>query len=231
MSGLLKMFDTSYFKLLTTSTPGAINFDGKFSGTEENAFWAFERLTSIMHIDTWEIQLMFYSNAPTEFSEGIVATPSDKLKGSWKSSVGKYVDKGFGDKEIWIELSLLSDPVDLIATMAHELAHYKLLGEYRMEENDELITDLTAVAFGFGIFMGNSYFNFSQWTGTTHQGWQMQKRGYLPEQVIAYAVAWIALYRNEEISWKRYLNKTMTKYFEQSYKYIINNKAACKIPS
>jgi len=112
--------------------------------------------------------------------------------------------------------------------MAHELAHYKLLGEYRMDENDELLTDLTAVALGFGIFIGNSYFKFGQWTGTSHQGWRMKKRGYLPEQVIAYAMAWLAHYRNEDVSWKSYLNKTVRKYFEQSYKYIGQNRDAIK---
>jgi len=177
-----------------------------------------------MHIDKWEIQLFFYSNKPTSFSEGITATPQEKLEGSWKSSSGQYVDKGLGHKEIWIEMEQLKDPMSLIATMSHELAHYKLLGEYRMEENDELLTDLTAIAFGFGIFMGNLSFKFAQWTGSTHQGWRMRKSGYLPEQVIAYAMAWLAHYRNEDLSWKHYLNKTMRKYFDQSYEYIKRNK-------
>lgn len=223
---LAEMFGPEYFKALITITPEKKHFNTYFKGTEEDAEFILERLISIMHIDSWEIRLMFYSNRPTSFSDGIVATPSEKLHGSWKSSSGKYVDKGLVHKGIWIETSQLNDPIRLTATIAHELAHYKLLGEYRIEENDELLTDLTAIAFGFGIFMGNSYFKFTQWTGSSHQGWKMQKRGYLPEQVIAYAMAYLAHYRNEDISWKHYLNKTMKKYFEQSYNYIEQQRNA-----
>lgn len=220
---LTELFGRENFKSLTTITPDAKYFDHQFLGIEEDAQFILERLVSIMQIDAWEMQLMFFSKVPTRFSEGIAETPSDKLKNTWKSSLGAYVDKGLGHKEIWIELGQLKDTVSLIATMAHELSHYKLLGEERMTESDELLTDLTAIAFGFGIFIGNSYFKFAQWTGSSHQGWQMQKRGYLPEQVIAYAMAWLSHYRNEDIAWKYHLNKTMRKYFDQSYKYIGEN--------
>lgn len=225
---LTTLFEPVYLKSLPTITPERQYFDRDFDGSEKDAEFILERLTALMNIDAWEIELMFYSNSPTKFSEGLTATPQEKLKGSWKSSAGKYINNGLGHKEIWIELEELTDPTSLIATMAHELAHYKLLGEYRMDENNELLTDLTVVALGFGIFTGNSYFKFGQWTGTTHQGWRMKKRGYLPEQVIAYAMAWLAHYRNEDVSWDQYLNKTMKKYFKRSYKYIEKNKEAIK---
>jgi hypothetical protein len=225
---LAELFEPVYFKSLPTITPDKEYFDRQFTGTENDAEYILKRLMSIMHIDGWEIELMFYSNKPTEFNEGIVATPQEKLKGSWGSTAGKYVDKGLGHKEIWIELEQLKDTVSLIATMSHELAHYKLLGEYRMEDNDELLTDLAAIGFGFGIFKGNSYFKFSQWMGSTHQGWRMRKSGYLPEQVIAYAMAWLAHYRNEDLSWRQYLNKTIRKYFDQSHEYIERNKDTIK---
>lgn len=225
---LAELFEPVYFKTLGTITPEKEYFDRHFNGTDEDAEYILGRLIEMMHIDAWEIQLMFYSNQPEDFSEGMGLTPRAGLKGSWSSTTGKYVDKGLGHKEIWIELDLLNDPGALIATMAHELAHYKLLGEYRMEECDEPLTDLTAVAFGFGIFMGNSYFKFSQWSGSRYQGWKMSRAGYIPEQVIAYAMAWLAHYRNEDISWNHYLNKTMQKYFDRSYKYIDQNKDSVK---
>lgn len=220
---LVEMFGQEYFISLPTVTPDKEYFDRDFTGTEADVEFLLQQLTLLMNIDPWEIQLMYYSNKPTQFNGGIVATPQEKLKGGWNSSTGQYVDNGLGSKEIWIETGQLNDPIALIATLAHELAHYKLLAEYGMEENDELLTDLTAIVFGFGIFMGNSYFKFAQWTSARRQGWQMQRRGYLPEQVIAYAMAWLAHYSNEDISWVRYLNKTMKKYFERCYTYIEEN--------
>jgi hypothetical protein len=221
---LTEVIDPIYFKILSTITPDNEELKMHFSGTEEDAHFILEKLTSIMNIDAWEIQLMFYSEKPTRFSEGITATPAEGLKHRWNSPLGKYVDKGFGNKEIWIELEQINDPVGLIATLASELAVLKLTNEYGLEEQDKLLADLTAVVFGLGIFMGNAYFKFAQWHGNTHHGWRMQKRGGLPEMLIAYSMAWLAHYRNEDVSWKRYLNKTMKKYFEKCYTYIEKNK-------
>jgi len=220
---LSEMFGEDYLKSLTTITPDAKYFNRPFTGTEDDAQYIFDRLLSLMNIDGWELRLMFYSTSPIKLSGGITTTPSERLKGSWNGSSGRYVDNGLGHKEIWIEMNELNDLSSLVATIAHELSHYKLLGENRVEENDEHLTDLLAVALGFGIFMGNSYFYFSQWTGSSRQGWKMKKKGYLPEQAIAYAMAWLAYYRDEDLSWKPYLNKTMLKYFEQSYDYIGQN--------
>jgi hypothetical protein len=225
---LAELFEPVYFKSLITITPDKEYFDNDFTGTEDDAMFILERLTSIMHINAWEIELKFFSDSPTEFSDGIIATPQEKLKGSWAAKPGEYVDKGFGHKEIWIELEQLKNTIGLIATMSHQLAHYKLIGEYRMEEKDEHLTDLTAITFGFGIFKGNSYFQFSHWRSGSRSGWDMQRSGYLPEQVIAYAMAWLAHYRNEDLLWKQYLNKTMKKYFDQSYEYIERNKDTIK---
>jgi len=221
---LADMFGHEYLRSLPTITPDKRYFDHKFSGTEADAEFIFKRVAELMDIDTWEIKLMFYSEKPIAYSPGITETPSAKLKDSWTGSAGRYVDKGLGQKEIWLELEALKDALGMIATLSHELAHYKLLGEHRMETNDEHLTDLTSIAFGFGIFRANSYFKFSQWQSHRHHGWQMQKKGYLPEQMIAYAMAWLAHCRNEDISWKHHLNKTVRKYFERSYKYIDENR-------
>jgi hypothetical protein len=218
---LSQMFGEGYLESLTTITPEY--FERRFTGTEEDAQYIFERLLTLMNIDGWELQLMFYSTQPIPLRGGVTTTRSDKLEGDWNGSSGRYVDHGLGHKEIWIELDELHDFNSLVATMAHELSHYKLLGENRIDENDEHLTDLLTVALGFGIFMGNSYFYFSQWSARSRYGWQMRKKGYLPEQVIAYAMAWLAQYRNEDLSWKQYLNKTMLKYFNQSCAYIEQN--------
>ena len=52
----------------------------------------------------------------------------------------------------------LDEPENMVAVLAHEIAHIKLPGESRMEENDERITDLTTIFFGLGIFNANAAF-------------------------------------------------------------------------
>jgi len=221
---LADMFGDEYLRSLPTIIPDKRYFNRQFNGTEADAEFIFKRVAGLMNIDPWEIKLMFYSEQPVAYSPGIVETPSDNLKGNWKGSAGQYIDKGLGQKEIWLKLETLNDTLGVIATLSHELAHYKLLAEHRMETNNEYLTDLTVIAFGFGIFMSNSYFKFSQWQSHSRHGWQMQKKGYLPEQMIAYAMAWLAHCRNEDVSWKHYLNSTVRKYFERSYKYIDENR-------
>ena len=211
------------FRSLKTITPTKDYFDYTFKGTEDDAGYIMNKIMSIMGINGWEIDLLYYSEQPVELSEGLTATPSDNLKGNWKGTAGKYVDRGLGKKEIWIEIGQLKKPQSLIATISHELSHYKLLGENRIGENDEHLTDLTAIAFGFGIFIANSMFDFSQWTGSFQQGWQMNNQGYLPEQMVAYAMAWLVAYRGESIQMEKYLNKSSYKYYRKSIKYLDKN--------
>jgi hypothetical protein len=76
--------------------------------------------------------------------------------------------------------------------MAHELCHY-LLATVKEEppcgwEEHEPLTDLAAVHEGFGIFLANSAFGFSQWTNTQSQGWEFSSRGYLNEAELGFAL-------------------------------------------
>lgn len=221
---LAELFTPEVFRSLVTITPDKQYFNYNFTGLEKDVDFIFQTVAGIMNIKPWEIQLMFFSDKPTKFSAGITATPSDGLHDRWKSKESEFIDNGFGNKEIWIDMSQINDPIGLIATISTELAKYKLKDEYAITEDIAIIADLTSIVFGFGIFKGNSYFKFAQWTGASHQGWQMKKRGGLPEPVIAYVMAWLAYYRDEDVSWKQYLNRTMKKYFEKSYSWIEQNK-------
>jgi hypothetical protein len=206
---LSEVFGKDYFKSLPTITPDKTFFEHDFDGTETDAEFIIERLMSMMQIDSSEIRLKFFSNPPSIYSGGLVTINSPKSN-SLVNTAGLYVNNRTGPKEIWIETSLFQDTIALISILAHELAHYKLLGERRrLIKNDEYLTDLTVIGLGFGIFIGNAQL-------------------YLQEPVIAYALAWLAHYRDEDISWKHHLNKAMKKYFERSYEYIAQNKDTVK---
>ena len=157
-----------------------------------------------------------------ELTEGIVTTQSEKGPGFQnKNKLGTYSEKGQNKYSLEIELELLKDPTDLIATIAHELSHLTLLGEGRLEVNDEEVTDLNTIALGFGIFTANSIFRFAQFQGTSHQGWQTQKRGYIPEQVAAYCLALLTNYqKKDDGNWTQFLNKSVKKMYDKNLKYL-----------
>ena len=94
---LSELFTPEVFRSLATVTPDKQYFDRDFAGTEDDADFILKTVASIMNIKPWEIQLMFFSNKPTEFSEGIRSeyTSQEKLKGSWTSKKSELVDKGF----------------------------------------------------------------------------------------------------------------------------------------
>ncbi len=71
--------------------------------------------------------------------------------GTYKRAGGKYV--------VRLNTDQIYEPWHLILTMAHELAHARLLREGRMRRfgyDAELLTDLTAFFLAFAFFLANS---------------------------------------------------------------------------
>ncbi len=104
------------------------------------------------------------------------------------------------------------------------MSHFILLGENRIEENDEYLTDLTAITYGFGIFLGNSKFKHSKFHNSNFSSWEISSQGYLPEQIIAYAMAWLSKHRNENTDYSKYLEKDIERFFSHSYEYLQTEK-------
>ena len=212
-------FGQEHFMEVQTVTPTKDFYERTFDGTEKDAEFILERTMELMNIQNVDIKLEFFSNSPIEMADGTILTTPADLNGSWKSASGTYEQTENGTI-ISIETGQLKNPISLIATISHELAHQILLGENRIEENDEFLTDFTAIVYGFGIFIGNSRFQFS----SQGFGWQSSSQGYLPEQIIAYAMAWLSKQRNEKTEYSKYLNKSMKKYFDQSFEWLTENE-------
>jgi hypothetical protein len=83
------------------------------------------------------------------------------------------------------------DQAGLVATFAHELAHYLLATEADPGpggwELHELHTDVAAVYLGFGIFLANSARTFEAFHGSTRSGWSSRLQGYLSESALVTA--------------------------------------------
>ena len=219
---LREILGYEHFDSLRTITPTKNYHDWTFKGNEEDAEFVLERTKELMLIADSNIRIEYFSDQPIEMGDGtILSSPAD-INGQWQSAAGSY-EEFENEKIIYIEKEQLKNTFSLIATIAHELSHFILLSESRIEENDEYLTDLTAIAYGFGIFLGNSRFQYSKFQNISHSGWQMSSQGYLPEQVIAYAMAWISIQRNESTEYEKYLNKEMAKFFTQNIEYLQTN--------
>jgi len=125
---------------------------------------------------------------------------------------------------IRIERGSLDRPSDLIGIMAHELAHQRLLGEGRARADafdNELLTDLTVVYHGFGIFLANnprkSTGELGYWPGT-----KLYRPEYLSEPMLGYALAHIAWFRDEERpAWAQHLRWTPRSVFKEGLRYLL----------
>jgi hypothetical protein len=220
LNWLRNEFGNEHFLGIKTITPTKTFYDRTFDGTEEDAEFILKRTMELMKIKDVDIKLKFFSDGFVNGDDGSILTTPGDINGKWNGAAGTY-QKIDNEVIISLETRQLKEPISLIATISHELSHQILLGEGRIEENDEYLTDLTAIMYGFGIFIGNSKFNFSQFSTNNGFGWQSSNQGYLPEQIIAYSMAWLSNERKESIDYTKYLKPTLKKYLTQSFECMI----------
>ncbi len=130
---------------------------------------------------------------------------------------------GDGRTIIQIRESELDDPANFVGTAAHELAHHRLLAEGRAAPeafDDELLTDLTSIFFGFGIFLANSPrawpSQFGNWPGT-----QITRPEYMTMPMSAYALAHTAWIRGErKPQWLCHLGLDARAAFKHALRYL-----------
>jgi hypothetical protein len=101
---------------------------------------------------------------------------------------------------ISVARSQLADPVRLLATLSHELAHELLLGGGVLSTNvsdHEWVTDLLPVFLGTGVFLANATIQDSSGYSGTWSWWSISRQGYLPSRIFGYAFALFAFVRGE----------------------------------
>jgi hypothetical protein len=138
---------------------------------------------------------------------------------AYRGPAGHYHEEG-DQAVITVYVDQASSPQVLIATLAHELGHVRLLGERRIDEDrrdGEPLTDLLTVVFGLGIFTANAAFDFT----ADDRGWRSQRLGYMTEQMYGYALARYSLTCGEDDpGWARYLDTNPREYMRQAVRYL-----------
>ena len=202
-------------------TPTASDFPVKWNKNRENAIDVLKIICNNMQLDPNEIKLDFYDNGLKEIDTGASVIFTEQDPDSPEAAGLYHHEKVDGKYSISLDEALLERPDSLIATIAHELSHVKLLGEKKLEQNDEMLTDLAAVFFGLGIFNANCAFQFYNQVDR----WGHSSLGYLKIDEWAYALALFAFIRHEdEPEWKQFLSATIKSDFEKCLSYMIKNE-------
>jgi len=202
--------------------PTPENFPIQWNASEENANAACRIICENMQLNHNEIELDFYDNGMQEIDMGTSVIfmenhPEDSIAAGLyhheRNEEGKY--------QVSIDQALLEAPDNLIATLAHELVHVKLLGEKKLDFNDEMLTDFATVFFGLGIFNANTAFQFH----SGYDRWGYKSMGYLSIEEWAYALALFAFIRHEDNPlWSKHLAKPVLNEFNKSMDYMLKNE-------
>lgn len=156
-----------------------------------------------------------------------VVGPMQVVVNAPASPAGTFSMAESGRLTISYDRRLLAQPMQLIATLAHELSHPLLLSVPEEPpggaEMEEFATDLAVTFFGFGIFNSNTAAMFRQFSdaGTGTQGWSMDRQGYLSPAERAFALALFVHGRAEDERQARdHLEPGPLAYFKKAAKYL-----------
>jgi hypothetical protein len=169
--------------------PGDEHFPDPYDGTPEAARLMMDRLCGYLGVGSGSI--------------GFEVWPGDDLPGAR----GHY-DRTAGPATIRVAQSVLADPMQLAATLAHELSHEILLGGGLLspEATDhQMVIDLLPAFLGVGIFAANATVHEAHHKDGLITWWKIGKHGYLPARMHGYAMALFCYARWTEPDWACHL--------------------------
>lgn len=202
-----------------TVVPTAEFFPDRFDGTRKSARVVFDRVCDLMGADPPDVTLKFLKPAANPLF--LVTDAGDAVP---TEAAGLY-EPGV----IRINESELASFENLVGTMAHELAHQRLLGEGRLDGDvfdNELLTDLTVVFKGLGIFLANTPRNWpgqnKKWPGTT-----LIRPEYMSPPMFGYALGLISWLRGEaKPGWQKYLRFAVRGEVQQAVRFLTKTRDA-----
>ena len=185
---LLKHFGgDDFYKDAQLVLPTKEYFPSKVESEAEAAIETFDAVKKYAGMEAWPCKLEAQEEdlnthvAPTLSVQNVPTTP-----------LGTFGSNDNDDIIITYNPKIVNNPTQLVATYAHELAHYLTAtcpedppGGW---DNWEFATDIAATFLGFGIFMANSAVHFQQFTDVDAQGWEYNRSGYLSENEHIFAL-------------------------------------------
>ena len=208
-------FDDSAFTGRRVVLPTPEFFPDVYDGSKKSVRKLLDRVCDFMDVIADLVELRLAEMTPRVW---LVNEAGHDLPGA-----GGTYHEGPRHFVITIDRSGLDDPMGLVGTVAHELAHARLLGEGRLkgeEYDNELLTDLTVVHFGLGLFLANTprtwASHYSQWPGI-----DLLKPEYMTPPMFGWALAHLAWFRGEgRPAWARHLNGDARANLKQGLRYL-----------
>lgn len=208
-------FDNHAFNGQPVVLPTAEFFPAPYDGSDETVRNLLDQVCGYMGVapELIRLEIVAYSGAPWLVND----------RGQYLPHAAGTYEEGEEQFLIRIDKSALGDPMELVGTMAHELSHVRLLGEGRIDYeiyDNELLTDLTVVFLGMGIFLANLPRNwdshYSTWPDSS-----LRKPEYMSPPMFGYALGHLAWFQEERRPpWARHLHWNAWPDFKESSRFL-----------
>lgn len=127
---------------------------------------------------------------------------------------------------IVVDNGQLYHPADLICTMASDLAHARLHGEggvHRPRHDEELLTDLTAFALGFAVFMANASPPVSMSSSSPWPGTKLPMPRHMTSPMYGYALGHVAWFKAQrKPPWMKFLGPNVINVFKDATRFLFD---------
>ena len=187
----------------------------------DKALHAFDCVKSAMRMRDWPCELVPDEGPPgaQEVGEFFTLQTPNRPAGTFSAKDGVVT--------IVYAADLVKEPMQLIATFAHELSHYLLAGVKEEPPGGwdlhELATDLAVAYCGFGVFGANTAFQFDRFQESGRQGWRSKRSGYFSERTWALALATFLALTNRQGAADAWLKPGLRDIVRAAEKYLAKN--------
>lgn len=176
--------------------PTGAFFPAVQGGAHQRAEAVFQQVKALMRMTDWPCTLAPQRQTSGQVGEFTHLRPARAAAGTFTAAGGHVV--------ITYDSSMVTRPANLVATFAHELAHYLLHtlherppGVEAEPQLEELATEMTVAYHGFAIIAANGAFEFEQTQDFGRQGWSSRASGYFSEDAWVFALAMFLSLREE----------------------------------